>query len=279
MYGDVWAMERGAYTAAIAACQAGIEPKAQTAKLPRVQGSVGILPLTGTITQRTGSAFMEMFFGGTKTDAFGAAFDQMMAATEVGAVVLDIDSPGGTSFGVAELADKIRAARGTKPIIGVVNSLAASAAYWIASAADTLVVTTGGAAGSIGVFIEHVDLADALAADGINVTLIHAGKFKVEGNPFEPLSDEARDHLQGRVDAVHEQFVGAVAKGRGVTGARVKSDFGQGRVVMAAEALQLGMVDSVNTLEGVIGELTASHQASKRRLQNRAAVMGTGIRG
>ena len=272
-YGDVWAIDRNAYSAAIAACRAEVIPKAQTGRLPTIKGSVGVLPLTGIITQRSGNAFMEMFFGGTKTDAFGQAFDHMLASSSVGAIVLDIDSPGGTLPGVAELANKIHNARGVKPIIGVVNSAACSAAYWIASAAEILTVTPGGVVGSIGVYIEHEDASKLLDDMGVKTTVIYSGKYKVEGNPFEPLSEEAREHLQERVDAIHGQFVTAVARGRDVSEARVRSDYGQGRTVMAPEALQLGMVDKIATLEGVVGELVAENSSRKQRLKNRAAVM------
>ena len=85
------------------------------------------------------------------TEAFGAAFDRAAADSSIGAIVLNIDSPGGSVYGVEELADKIYKARGTKPVYAVANSLAASAAYWIGSAASQLYVTPSGEVGSIGV--------------------------------------------------------------------------------------------------------------------------------
>lgn len=271
MYGDVWALERGAMEAAHAMYAAGIEPEARSGRMAKVEGNVGVLPLTGIITQRTGNGLMELLFGGTKVDAFSAAFTQMVNTPSVGAIVLDIDSPGGSVFGINELAATVRAARGSKPIIGVANSMAASAAYLIASAVDTLVMTPGGQVGSIGVYAEHVDLSEAAAQAGVKITAISAGKYKTEGSEFEPLTDAAREHMQGQVDAYYDQFVAAVAKGRGKPAATVRSKFGQGRLVMADEALEAGMVDRIASFDQVMSELTRAGNKQKNR--NRAALL------
>lgn len=247
-------------------------PLSARPRMPKVEGNIGVLPLTGIITQRSsGNGLMEMLFGGTKVDAFSAAFKQMIDTPAVGAVVLDIDSPGGSVFGINELGATIREARGTKPIIGVANSIAASAAYLIASAVDTLVVTPGGQVGSIGVYAQHEDFSGMAEQAGIKVTLLSAGKYKTEGNMFEPLSDSAREDMQQKVDNYYDQFISAVSKGRGVPAATVRSKFGQGRLVMADEALEAGMVDRVASFDTIIGELTRG--ANKQKNRNRAAVM------
>jgi signal peptide peptidase SppA len=159
------------------------------------------------------------------------------------------------------------ALRGDKPIVAVANSMAASAAFWIASAADQVSVTPSGQVGSIGVFAAHEDISGRLEAEGINVTLVHAGKFKVEGNPFEPLTEEAEAHIQGRVDATFQKFIGAVAAGRGITAATVEKDFGQGRLVDADEALAAGMVDRIETLEQAIDRMRGVQSKSSIRAQ------------
>jgi len=270
-YGDVWAIRLDVMATAMTRLSNGIEPEARTHRMPTVEGNVGVLPLTGIITQRSGNGLMEMLFGGVKVDAFSAAFKQMVDTPSVGAIVLDIDSPGGSVFGVNELATQIREARGSKPIIGVANSMAASAAYLIGSAVDTLAVTPGGQVGSIGVYSTHQDFSEADAQFGVKTTLISAGKFKTEANPYEPLTDSAREHMQEQVDAYYEQFVGAVAKGRGKSAATVRGKFGQGRMLMAADALEVGMVDRVASLDQVLAELTRGSKSRKNR--NRAAVL------
>lgn len=230
--------------------------EASAKQLRRVSGSVAVLPLYGVVEQRlSGLGFL---FGGVSTEQVGQALDALMAAKDVSAIVLDWDSPGGTISGVQELSDKIFNARGTKPIISVVDSMMASAAYWIGSAADQIAMTPGGDTGSVGVYSMHVDYSQALEAEGIKVTFIKAGKYKAEGNPYEPLSQETTDYVQQGVDEAYTAFVKAVARNRGVTASKVRADYGEGRVLGADAALAAGMVDRVATLEEVLGRLTGA---------------------
>jgi capsid assembly protease len=242
-------------------------------KLESVEGGVAVLPLFGVVSQRM-NMMQEISEGGTSTEMFGLAFDKAMADASVGAIVLNIDSPGGSVYGVEELGDKIYKARGTKPIYAVANSLAASAAYWIGTAADKLFVTPSGEVGSVGVLAMHVDYSKFNEAVGVNPTYIHAGKYKVEGHSDAPLDDEARRAIQESVDSYYDSFTDAVARHRGVASRDVRSGFGEGRVVRAAQAAQKGMADGVRTLESVLTEImrgqkpkrTASGFAEKREL-------------
>jgi len=109
-------------------------------------------------------------------------------------------------------------------------------------------------AGSIGVFTAHEDLSKALAKEGIDVTLISAGKFKVENNPFEPLTDEGKAVLQARVDEAYAAFVKDVARGRGVSVADVRNGFGQGRALSAKDAKAAGLIDGIRTLDGTVSK-------------------------
>ena len=220
---------------------------------PARAGAVAVIPVYGTIVQRA-DMFTEMS-GGTSTERLAAMFAQAMSDPSVGSIVLRIDSPGGGVYGVAELADQIMKARGSKTVVAVADSLAASAAYWIASAADEIVVTPGGEVGSIGVLTAHEDISRFVDAEGVTVSLISAGKYKTEGNPFEPLSDEARAAMQSRVNDYYSLFVRAVAKGRGVSVDDVRGGFGEGRVVGAQQAVKLGMADRVDTFDVTVARL------------------------
>jgi signal peptide peptidase SppA len=261
-FGSCWAMEPGKFSAVadflarrasgfavdaatIAAVRAA-RAEREAARRPSA-GGVAVLPLTGTLSQRAGP--MDDFSGATSTDSYGAAFDAALAHPDVSRIVLDIDSPGGEVFGVQELHAKIMKARGTKPVTAVVNSLAASGAYWVASAADEVVVTPGGQAGSIGVFVTHADLSKAAEAEGVKYTIIRSGPHKVEGNPFEPLSDDTVAHLQAMTDSYYSAFLSAVGRGRGVSPKKVESDFGGGRLLLASQAVAAGMADRIGTLE------------------------------
>ncbi len=230
----------------------------------RITGAVAVLPLVGVIAHRMD--LMTETSGGTSVEGFTRGFRQALADPQVGAIVIDVDSPGGAVDGIDELSAEIYRARGQKPITAVANSLAASAAYWIATAADELVVTPSGEVGSIGVIAAHEDLSAAAEMKGVKVTLISAGKYKAEGNPFEALGDEGRGAIQERVDEYYEMFVRAVARNRGVGVAEVREGYGEGRVVGAKRAQALGMVDRVATLDETIERMM-----SRKRERERAA--------
>ena len=239
--------------------QAAASRRAQPA--PR---GIGIIPILGIVAQRTAG---DISSAGTATESVRRQFRAMMNDDRIDAIVLDIDSPGGSVFGVQELADDIFAARGSKKVVAVANSLAASAAYWIGSAADEFVVTKGGEVGSIGVIAAHEDHSKELEAKGVDVTVITAGKFKGEGNPFGPLDEEGLTAIQGSVNDYYDGFVNAVARHRGVTGKDVRDGFGEGRSVGADRAVAMNMVDRIETLDQTIDRLITKPRAlaPKRR--------------
>jgi signal peptide peptidase SppA len=171
--------------------------------------------------------------------------------------VLDIHSPGGSTFGVQELAAEIFAARGVKPVIAQVNSQCASAAYWLASQADEIVVTPSGEAGSIGVYTVHEDVTKAMEMAGVKATIVKGGANKTELSGLQPLSDDAREALQARVGLTAKIFNETVAQGRGVDVGVVLDRFGQGRMYDAPELLKRGMVDRVATLRETLARLGA----------------------
>jgi signal peptide peptidase SppA len=224
------------------------------------RGNVAVIPIRGVIAHRMGA--MDETSGGTSTERIGAMLKAVAADESIGTIVYDIDSPGGTVPGVQELAAEMFALRGNKKQVALVNSLAASAAYWLASQADEIVSIPSGAAGSIGVFTVHEDLSALLEKEGVKISVIRAGKFKAEGNPFEPLSDEAKAVIQARVDAAYAQFVKDVARGRKVTQAAVKEGYGQGRALSAKDALAAGLIDRIATVDETFGQLLGTSKTS-----------------
>lgn len=264
--GEVWAIEPSkleSVSSFLALKAAGGDVDAETvagllaargsALSAPVGGSVAVIPIRGTIAHRAGT--LEAASGGTSTEAIGAMFRAAMADESVGTILFDVDSPGGTVTGVPELADELFEARGRKRMVALVNGMAASAAYWLASQADEVVSIPSGVAGSIGVYTAHHDVSEALAKEGIKVTLVSAGKHKVSGNSLEPLSDDEKAVLQGRVDAAYRQFVSSVARGRQVSAEDVMNGYGEGRAVDAAAAVAAGLVDRVETVSGLFGRL------------------------
>ncbi|TIX72127.1 MAG: S49 family peptidase [Mesorhizobium sp.] len=245
---------------------------AQRPKTAEPVGNVTVLRLYGPILPRA-EAVKDISQASALMTEFQQAFRSAAADPNVGAIILDIDSPGGQVDLVPETAAMIRAARrADRPIVAVANTLAASAAYWIASAADEIVVTPSGEVGSIGVYTVHEDVSELLAAEGVRVTFISEGPRKVEANPFEPLGTEARAALQANVRHFYDMFVSDVAKGRGVSTAIVKADpeksdkhFGGGRVYPGKQAVELGMADKVATLDETITRLQRGNARGGRR--------------
>ncbi|MCX4146767.1 MULTISPECIES: S49 family peptidase [Paraburkholderia] len=141
-----------------------------------------------------------------------------------------------------------RHARSGKPIAAVANSVAALAAYWIASTATTFYITPGSEFGSIGVFAAHQNHSTALKDEGVKTLLIGAGRYKTEGSPFAPLSPTARQRR-------HDCFSHAVSRNRGVDVVRVRSDIDQRRTLGSQVATNELMMDGVATLDEVVGKL------------------------
>jgi signal peptide peptidase SppA len=247
----------------------GDQPAAGPRDGVQMAGRVALVQLFGVIAQRMD--MMTAISGGTSTEAFGRTFDALVADRQVSAIVMVVDSPGGSVFGVQELAQKIFDARGKKRVVAIADSMAASAAYWLATQASELVCTPGGMVGSVGVIASHVDESVAEEAAGRKTTLVYSGQYKAEGE--QPLTSEALAYLQGLVDTIYGTFVAAVARGRGVTENRVQKDFGQGRVVLAKDAVARGMADRVATLEQVLTRLNGTSPAAAAA-RARAAELG-----
>lgn len=227
-------------------------------------GGVALIPLRGLITPR--GSYLSMLFGGGTGGlcGFRQSLQEAVGADDIASIVIDIDSPGGSTDLVSETAADIRAARAVKPVVAVANTWAASAAYWLAAQADELVVTPSGEVGSIGVFQAHEDWSKFEEEFGVTTTLISAGKYKTEGNRFEPLSDEAREAMQAKVDSYYDLFVADVAKGRGASANAVRNGYGEGRMVTAKQAVELGMADRADTLEATIAKLVKNPRRARR---------------
>jgi signal peptide peptidase SppA len=228
---------------------------------------VRVLRLHGAIVPR-GNMLSDMS-GAVSMERFQAVFRAAASDTSVGAIVLDIDSPGGNVALVPETVAMIRAARrADRPIVAVANTMCCSAAYWIGTAADELVATTSATVGSIGVYMLHQDVSERMKAEGIKATFLSQGPRKVEGNPFAPLDDVAKSAILSEVRETYDAFTADVAKARGVPTSVVRADpetaerhFGGGRSYGAARAVSLGMADRVATLDETIARLAKGGRA------------------
>jgi signal peptide peptidase SppA len=249
-----------------------LEPQAASRTLSTT-GGVAVIPLKGLLTPQV-SLISLLFGGGSGLMAFRENFREALASDEVGSILIDIDSPGGSTDLIPEIAAEIRSGRGQKPITAIANTDAFSGAYWLGAQADEFVVTPSGKVGSIGVFLMHEDWSGFNAQMGVVPTYISAGKFKTEGNPDQPLSDEAKTHLQAIVDEFYGLFVADVAAGRGVPEASVRNGFGEGRMVTARQGVALGMADRVESFNETVVRLTGREPTSEfSRTQSRALLL------
>lgn len=243
--------------------EASIGPVARQDPRRAAPGGVGVLPVMGPLTYRR--SLFTMIFGGTPVTELRAELAQMAADPAVERIVLYFDTPGGSVAGIPELAAEIRAARARKPVAAFIDVMAASAGYWLASQADEIVVTPSGDVGSIGVFTLHFDHSKMMQAAGVKPTFIFAGRHKVDGNPYEPLSDEAKADLQADVDRIYAAFLADAAVGRKVQTSRVRTEFGQGRLVPARDAVRLGMADRIGTFAEALRGITTRKASTASR--------------
>lgn len=236
-------------------------------------GSVAVIPVYGVIAPRAN--LLSDMSGGTTFQTLTGQLHEAMANKAIKTIVLDVDSPGGSVAGATEFARELLRARTKKPVIAVAQYTMASAAYWIGAAATEVVAAPSALVGSVGVLTIHNDISAALADLGVKRTYISAGKHKIDGNEAEPLSAVAAADIQAKVDEAYSVFVGDISKGRGVSVAEVRSGFGEGRIVSAAEALQLGMIDRIATLDDTLARVLSGAAAPDARAARTPSIPDT----
>jgi signal peptide peptidase SppA len=220
---------------------------------PAGDGAVALIPVYGVIAPRVN--MMTEMSGGTTFETLSAQLGEAMGNKTVTSIVFDIDSPGGNVAGASEFAKLVREARAKKPIVAQIQYTGASAAYWIAASATKIYAAPSAMVGSIGVFTIHEDLSKALEMEGIRITYISAGKYKVDGNETEPLGDDVKARWNAKVNEAYARFCADVSKGRGVPLGDVTGGYGEGDTVTAATALSLGMIDGIATLNETLARV------------------------
>lgn len=219
----------------------------------RIENGVAIIPLRGMVTPDDP---FSIYYGETNLVGFTNNFAAALADPAVKSIVLNIYSPGGYVYGVEAAANAIYAARGQKPIVAYTDTLAASAAYWIATAADQIVLGSETAeVGSIGVYLVHFDYSEMLKAEGIKVTEITSGEFKGIGSPYATMTAEEKKMLQVDSNYVYTRFVNTVARNRGMAVADVLKS-ANGLTFYGSAAIAAGLADSITTFQEVLAMST-----------------------
>lgn len=206
------------------------------------RGAAAVIPVIGPIFRRAN--LFTRLSGATSIEILAKDFTAALENPAVQAIVLDLDSPGGEVAGVNEFAQMVADARAQKPVIAYVGSMAASAAYWIASAASEIVVDATAMLGSIGVVMA---LPSDRPVGEIEFTSSQSPNKRVDVG-----SSAGRRQVQDLVDATAAVFVEAVARNRGTTPARVLADFGAGGLLVGREAVAAGMADRLGSLESIL---------------------------
>lgn len=244
----------------------GFEPKAAQpsqaapAEKPyQIISRVAVIPVDGIIAKK-----MNLFTrisGGISTQILARDIKTALADPDVDAIVLDIDSPGGTVDGTEELADVIHAARSIKPVVSYTDGLMASAAYWIGAAADRIYISGDTpTVGSIGVVTAHVDYSKYEEKIGVKTTEIYAGTYKRIASEYAPITPEGKSYLQDQVDYIYSIFANRMAAYRPdklslpEKGAIAWAD---GKIFTGKQAVAAGLVDGVSTLERLIADISA----------------------
>lgn len=212
---------------------------------------IAIIPIQGTLVQKLGT--LRPYSGMTGYDGIRACFLRALYDSEVKAICLDIDSPGGEVAGCFDLVDEIFAARGSKPVWAILSESAYSAAYALASAADRIIVPRTGGVGSVGVIVMHVDWSQKIKDDGLQVTIITYGDRKAESNPYEPLSETARKAIQSDIDEMGRLFVSTVSRNRGIAEKTVRDT--EAACFLGADGVQLGLADQVASPDAAFRDL------------------------
>ncbi len=222
-------------------------------------GTVAVIPIYGVIDQKV--SMMQQISGGCSVDELMGNFRAALADKSVTAILFDIDSPGGSVSGIQEAATEIMAARGKKTIIAVANPMIASAAYWLACACEEIYCMPSGQVGSIGIIAVHDDVSAMNEIAGYKPTYITYGQYKAEGNPDAPLTEDARAYRQNQVNTVGNTFTAFVARARGLSVDKVRTEFGQGRMMLAKDAMAAGMIDGIATVEQAIQNIADGMKA------------------
>lgn len=224
-------------------------------------GTTAVIPVFGALVNRFNSTYGFI----TGYNYIKNAIATALADESVDSIILDINSGGGEVAGCFETVDYIKAARSQKEIHAVVDSSCYSAAYAIASACTSIKATPSSGIGSVGVVAMHASYEKMLENEGISVTFIKAGDHKVDGNPYEELSDSVKADMQKRIDATYQEFVSLVSVNRSLAVEDVVKT--QAACYTAQEAKSIGLIDDVISVEGAVKLITEGRMSNENTVQ------------
>ena len=241
-----------------------------------LQGSTAVVRIQGPLI--SGKAGFMRLFGVTGYGDIAEALGEVAASKDAKQVILHISSGGGAVAGVEDAGTYIRKLAQVKPVKAYTDDTMASAAYWLGSSADAVFASATAQVGSVGTLIVHTEYSQAYKEAGVQKTLVRYGKYKALGNPYEPLSDDAKEHLQALADESGRIFVEYVADRRGTTPEKFQKTMGEGRVFMGRQALEVGLVDGVMSMEQMLAGAKTLDSGKTRPQNPRYSLEGTSMK-
>lgn len=227
-------------------------PLLDGARMTSVADCVAIIPVIGPIFPRANLMSMS---GGSSLQSLAYDFNVALDSSQITAIIMNIDSPGGEITGVNEFVDMIYAANTKKPIISYIYGLGASAGYWMASGGSEIVLAPTAEVGSLGVVAGYTDRSTEKEKKGIKDFEIISSQ-----SPFkraDPSTTGGRAQIQGIVDQLADVFISSVARNRGITRDEVLANYGQGMMFVGQDAVDRGLADRIGSLEMLIEEQKA----------------------
>ena len=205
---------------------------------------IAVIPFDGTIAGSAGANVIT-------PESFLKQLERADKDSDVKAIVIRVNSPGGTVAASEELASYVKDETTRKPVVISVGDLDASGAYMMSSQASKIVAGPGSAVGSIGVIMEIPNVSGLLGKVGVSFKVLTAGKYKDAGSPFRDLTPTETSMLQGQIDQVYGQFIDIVASGRSLPRSKVES-MATGWAWNGEEAKTLGLVDQIGTYKDAL---------------------------
>lgn len=236
----------------------------------QVSGRIAVIPVSGTLVSK--ASFLNSRSGLTAYNTIIGQLGQAVSDPEVDGILLDMDTPGGMVAGVFDCADNIARMREIKPIWALANDMNCSAGQLIASAASHRLITQTARTGSIGVLMAHYNYAAQAEKTGVEVTLLHSGAHKVDGNPYEKLPDNVRSSIQAKIDATRLMFAEKVAQYTGLSVEAILAT--EAAVYSGAEALDVGLADELVLNTDAIAHMRDAI-GSKTTTRNSGGAMST----
>jgi len=233
-------------------------------------GNVALIPIDGVITG-DGQSYL-----GSATVSSSTIVQFIQEAEDnpsVKAIVLEINSPGGSAVASDEIATSVK--KSSKPVIALIREVGASGGYWIASATDHIVANKMSITGSIGVVSSYLEFSELMDEYGITYQRMVAGKYKDIGTPLKQLDDNERVLLQGKLDKIHTFFIQEIAANRNLPESKVR-ELATGEFYLGIEALDAGLVDQLgdkDTVEQYLQETYGLKEISYIHYQQQSGIL------